>query len=161
MRYSPYRWLRPSKASLQMTMQLLCRHPAVWVASPRLLPRTGLNRHGPDTAMNEVHKHAAWGSRKAAAAVAVAPNPQLPKPSESYWRDTWRRPSSALFPGCCCRVGVSCWNSGKACVLLPGEIRKRGITAGLMTVKFDLNQFQIRSRWKLITLARAPGCLTS
>lgn len=63
MRYSPYLWRRPNKASLQMTMQLLCQHPAACM-SPCLQPRAGLNRHGPDTAMNEAHKRAARRSRE-------------------------------------------------------------------------------------------------
>lgn len=68
-------------------------------------------------AMNKVHEMSHGDKR-----VAVAPSrsSRLQKPSESYWRDIWHRPNSALFPGrCCCCACASYQSSDTACTLLP------------------------------------------
>lgn len=155
MLYLPSLRLRPNKASLQMTMQSSTPYCLCGVHLSPATRRTNqtqsrhCNERGPQTRRSGVKRRGGGG---------VGANPRLATLSESYWRDTWRRPSSAPFPGCCCCAGVSCWNSDKACVLLPGEIRKKRENAVLMAMNFVLNQFKILFMFKFIMLRL---CLTS
>lgn len=52
--------------------------------------------------------------------VRLVPPRSCRAPSESYWRDTWHRLSSAPSPGrCCCCACASCRSSDTACALSP------------------------------------------
>ena len=49
-------------------------------------------------------------------------------PNESYWRDTWRRLSSAPSPGrccCCCCACASYQSSDTTCTLSPARVKNR------------------------------------
>lgn len=70
------------------------------------------------------------------------PSSRLQTPSESYWRDTWHRLSSALFPGhCCCCACASYQSSDTTCTLSP-----EGITEQVNMI----NQLPVvaRQEWK-------------
>lgn len=49
-------------------------------------------------------------------------------PSESYWRDTWRRRGSGPYPGrCCCCAWASYQSSDTACTLSPEGIKTQQV----------------------------------
>ena len=93
------------------------------------------------TATNKVHRH-----RSETRECSGSPPSRLQKPSESYWRDTWRHPSSALFPGrCCCCACAYCQSSDTACTWSPEEINtaSNSLGSGNADVKSPQQQLEM------------------
>ena len=74
--------------------------------------------------------------------------------SESYWRDTWRHLSSALFPGrCCCCACAYCQSSDTACTWSPEEINTASNGLGFRNadVKSPWNNLKCHITFSLFT----------
>lgn len=79
---------------------------------------------------------------------------RLQRPSESYWRDTWRHLSSALFPGrCCCCACAYCQSSDTACTWSPEEINTASNGLGFRNadVKSPRNNLKCHIKFSLFT----------